>query len=163
MSSAIIFRGNVDDYDKVINLVKHEAHYNGLRSIILFLNRSYFCPDSCKGYDVENAAHHTCLGHNCSSCQRRSSWKGKGGCPDFKPGQVRIIHCKDCQRDFYGENCYKDHKVKKGKKKLSLCEKKRRRLICCAHYEVNPKQPHRRNHDNCRPSGKFVLIYNHKC
>ena len=53
--------------------------------------------------------------------------------------------------------------MKKGKKKLSLCEKKRRRLICCAHYEVNPKQPHRRNHDNCRPSGKFVLIYNHKC
>lgn len=29
--------------------------------MIAFLNRSYFCPECCKGYDVENAAHHTCL------------------------------------------------------------------------------------------------------
>jgi len=68
VSSAIIFRGNVEDYSKVIYLVKHEAHYNGLRSMIAFLNRSYFCPECCKGYDVDDAAHHTCLGRNCSSC-----------------------------------------------------------------------------------------------
>ena len=163
VSSAIIFRGNVEDYSKVIYLVKHEAHYNGLRSMIAFLNRSYFCPDCCKGYNEEDAAHNTCLTLNCSSCQRTSSWKGNGGCPDFKPGKVRTIHCKDCQQDFYGENCYKDHKVKKGKKKLSLCEKKRKCLICCAHYEVNPKQPHKCYGDNCRHCGKIVRIYNHKC
>ena len=106
VSSAIIFRSNVEDYSKVIYLVKHEALYNGLRSMIAFVNRSYFCLECCKGYNQEDAAHHKCLGRNCSSCQRTSSWKGKGGCPDFKPGKVRAIHCKDCQRDFNGENCY---------------------------------------------------------
>ena len=55
VSSAIIFRGNVADYFKVTYLVKNEAHYNGLRSMIAFLNRSYFCPDCCKGYNQEDA------------------------------------------------------------------------------------------------------------
>ena len=52
VSCARIFQGNVDEYDKVIYLVKHSAHFNGLRSMPAFLNRSYFCPDCCKGYDV---------------------------------------------------------------------------------------------------------------
>lgn len=33
VSCARIFQGNVDDYDKVIYLVKHGAHFNGLRSM----------------------------------------------------------------------------------------------------------------------------------
>ena len=138
VSSAILFRGSVEDYCNVIYLVKHEAPYNGLRSMITFLNRSYICPDCCKGYNQEDAPHHNCLGRNCLSCQRTSSWKGKGGCPHFKPGKTRTIYCKDCQRDFYGENCYKAHEVKKGKNKLSLSEKRNKCLVCCAHYEVKP-------------------------
>ena len=163
VSSVIIFQGSVEDYSKVIYLVKHQARYNGLRSMIAFLNRSYFCPDCCKGYNQEGAAHHTCLGRNCSSCQRTSSWKGKGGSSHFKPGETRTIRCKDCQRDFYGQNCYKAHKVKKGKKKLSLCEKRKKCLVCCAHYEVKPKQPHKCYHDKCHHCDNYVQIYNHKC
>ena len=83
VSCARIFQGNVDEYDKVIYFVKHGAHFNGLRSMPAFLNRSYFCPDCCKRYDVEDAANHSCLGRNCSGCQRTSSWKNKGGCPDL--------------------------------------------------------------------------------
>lgn len=45
VSCACIFQGNVDKYDKVIYLLKRGAHFNGLWSIITFLNRSYFCPD----------------------------------------------------------------------------------------------------------------------
>lgn len=100
---------------------------------------------------------------NCSSCQRTSSWKGKGGCLDFKPGKVREFHCSDCQRDFYGEKCYKAHKVKTGEKKRSLCEKRKKCLICCANYEVKPKQPHKWYYDNCCHCGNYVQIYNHKC
>lgn len=163
VSSAIIFRGIVEDYSKVIYLVKHEAHYDGLRIMIAFLNRCYFSPECCKGCDVDDAAHHTCLGRNCSSCQRKSSWKSKVGCPNFKPGKARTIHRKDCKRDFYGGNCYKAHKLKKGKTKLSLCEKKRKCLIWCAHYEIKPKQPHKCYHDNCRHCDNYAQIHNHKC
>ena len=40
VSCACIFQGNVDQYSKIIYLLKHENHYNGLRSMIAFLNRS---------------------------------------------------------------------------------------------------------------------------
>ena len=95
VSCACIFQGNVDQYSKVIYLLKHENHYNGLRSVITFLNRSYFCPDCCQGFNTDDAAHHSCKGKNCSSCQRTRSQKNNGGCPDFFPGKKRTIHCKD--------------------------------------------------------------------
>ena len=75
VSCAILFRGEVDNYSKVIYLIKHGNHFNGLRSMIAFLNRSYFCPDCCKGYNTEDAAHHSCMGCSCSSCQRTRSQK----------------------------------------------------------------------------------------
>ena len=59
VSCAILFKGNVDEYDKAIYLIKHGDHFNGLRSMIAFLNRSYLCPDCCKGYNTEDAANHS--------------------------------------------------------------------------------------------------------
>ena len=77
VSCACLFQGKVDQHSKVIYLLKHENHYNGLRSMIAFLNRSYFCPDCCKGYDVDDAANHSCRGRNCTSCQCTRSQKIK--------------------------------------------------------------------------------------
>ena len=110
-SCACIFQGDVNCYEKVIYLLKHDGHYNGLRSIAAFLNRSYFCPDCCKGFDVDDAAHHSCRGRNCNSCQCTRSQKNNGGCPDFSPGKKRS------KRNFYGPDCFNAHKVPKGKKK----------------------------------------------
>ena len=160
ISCCIIFQGNVNEYNKVIYLVKHGAHFNGLRSIIAFLNRSYFCSDCCKGYNTEDAANHSCMRRNCSSCQRTRCQKG--GCPDFKPGKKRTIHCKDRQRDFYGQDCYTDHKIKKGKKKVSPCQKYRKCLTCFKQYHVNPDEPHVCYHDTCFHCKEFVQIYDHK-
>ena len=160
ISCCIIFQGNVNEYDKVIYLVKHGAHFNGLRSIIAFLNRSYFCSDCCKGYNTEDAANHSCMRRNCSSCQRTRSQKG--GCPDFNCGKKRIIHCKDCQGDFYGQDCYTDHNIKKGKKKVSPCQKYRKCLTCFKQYHVNPDEPHVCYHDTCFHCKEFVQIYDHK-
>ena len=103
------------------------------------------------------------MGRNCTSCQGTRSQKDKGGCPDFKPDKKRTIHSKDCQRDFYGPDCYKDHKIKKGKKKVSLWQRYRKCLKCCKHYKVNPKQAHKCYHDTCRHCKDFVHIYDHKC
>lgn len=87
---------------------------------------------------------------------RTLSQKGKGGCPDFKPGKVRIIHCQDCKRDFYGPDCYKNHKEPKG-------QKFRKCLICCKQYTVHPKKPHKCYHGTCRNCNNFVNIYEHQC
>ena len=137
-SCACIFQGNVDRYEKVIYLLKHDNHYNGLRSMAAFLNRSYFCPDCCKGFNTDDAAHHSCRGRNYNSCQRTRSQKNNGGCPDFSPGKKRSIHCKDCKRDFYGPDCFNAHKVPEGKKKVSLCQKLKKCLKCCKVFKVNP-------------------------
>ena len=160
---AFLFRGEVDNYSKVIYLIKRGNNLNGLRSMMAFLNRSYFCPDCCKGYNTEDAVHHSCMGCSCSSCQRTRSHKDEGGCPDFKPCKVRSIHCKDCQRDFYGPDCFKAHKEAKGKKKVSLCEKYKKCLVCCKQHAVNPKKPHRCYYDTCSHCHEFVNIYEHKC
>ena len=149
VSCAIPFKGNVDEYNKVIYLIKHGDHFNGLRSMIALLNRSYFCPDCCKGYNTEDAAHHSCMGRSCSSSHRTRSQKDQGDCPNFKPGKQRTIHCQDCQRDFYRPDCFKAHKQPKGKKKVSLCEKYKKCPVCCKQYTVNPKKPHRCYHDTC--------------
>ena len=160
---AFLFRGEVDNYSKVIYLIKRGNNLNGLRSMMAFLNRSYFCPDCCKGYNTEDAAHHSCMGCSCSSSQRTRSHKDEGGCPDFKPGKARSIHCKDCQRDFYGPDCFKAHKEAKGKKKVSFCEKYKKCLVCCKQHTVNPKKPYRCYHDTCRHGHEFENIYEHKC
>ena len=163
VSCAFLFRGEVHNYSKVIHLIKHGNHFNGLRSMMAFLNRSYFCPDCCKGYNTEDAAHHSCMGCSCSSSQRTRSHKDEGGCPDFKPGKARSIHCKDCQRDFYGPDRFKAHKEAKGKKKVSFCEKYKKCLVCCKQHTVNPKKPYRCYHDTCRHGHEFENIYEHKC
>ena len=162
-SCACIFQGNVDRYEKVIYLLKHDNHYNGLRSMAAFLNRSYFCPDCCKGFNTDDAAHHSCRGRNCNSCQRTRSQKNNGGCPDFSPGKKRSTHCKDCKRDFYGPDCFNAHKGPKGKKKVSLCQKLKKCLKCCKVFKVNPKKPHKCFYTKCRHCKPFVHIYNHRC
>ena len=53
--------------------------------------------------------------------------------------------------------------MKTGEKKRSLCEKRKKCLICRANYEVKPKQPHKWYYDNCCHCGNYVQIYNHKC
>ena len=81
----------------------------------------------------------------------------------FFPGKKRTIQLKDCQRDFYGPDCFKAHKEPKGKKKVSLCQKLKKCLKCCKGYKVNSKKPHKCYHNTCRHCHEFVEIFNHKC
>lgn len=160
---ACIFKGDVKKYDKVIYLVKHNADYNGVKSMLSLLNRSYFCPECCKGFNDDDAAHHSCMGRSCQSCQRTRSPKNKGGCPDYASSNKRPLHCQDCGRDFYGPNCFDDHKVPKGAKKQSLCQSFKKCLQCCKGYKVNPKRPHKCYHEICRHCKQYVNIYEHRC
>ena len=139
-SGACIFRGQVKKYDKVIYLVKHNAHYNGVKSVISLLNRSYFCPDCCKGFDVDDAAHHSCKGKSCYSCQRTPK---QGGCPDYTTHKPRTLHCQDCSRDFYGPDCFEAHKTTKGGARSCLCDRLKKCTECCKVYEVHPKRSHK--------------------
>lgn len=161
VSCAIIFRGQAKNYTHVIYLVKHNAHYNGVKSMMSLLNRSYFCPDCCKGFNTDNAAHHSCMGRSCQSCQRTRSPKNQGGCPDYATNNKRTLHCQDCRRDFYGPDCFKAHKTVKGKS--CLCDRLKKCQECCKVYEVRPTLPHKCYFESCRHCKQFVNIYEHRC
>ena len=130
--------------------------------MIAFLNRSSFCPDCCKGYNVDDAAHHSCRGRNCSSCQPTRSKRNNGGCPDFSPGKKRTIHCKDSSVISMIKIVSKPIKNQKAIKK-SVFVRNFKCLKCYKGYKVNPKKPHKCYHDTSRHCHEFVEIYNHKC
>ena len=99
---------------KVIQLVKTyyeddqgetQAHYDGLYSVAPIMNRSRFCRYCCKGYDHEDAKHHNCLQWNCPSCMRRRKEHSQG-CPEYTGWSNATITCVECNRQFYGEDCY---------------------------------------------------------
>ena len=158
-SCACIFKGDVKKYSKTIYLVKHNGHYNGVKSMMSLLNRSYFCNDCCKGFNTDDAAHHSCKGKSCQSCQRTPR---QGGCPDYASNNTRTLHCKDCRRDFYGPDCFEDHKNKKGAQSC-LCDRLKKCLECCKVYEVHPKRPHKCYVEPCRHCKQWVNVYEHRC
>ena len=174
-SCAIIFKGEVRNYEKAIYLVKHNQHYNGVKSMAALLNRSYFCPECCKGYNTDDAANHSCMGRSCQSCQRTRSLKNKGGCPDYKSNSTPSLRCQDCKRNFYGPDCFEAHKVKNKttrfvkkdksvvKTKTSLCDRLKKCKECCKVYKVDFEVPHQCYHDDCKHCGEYVNVYEHKC
>ena len=111
----VIFTGSAfKNAPKVIQIVKTcyedekgetKAHYDGLYSVAPIMNGSKFCRYCCKGYDHEDANHHNCLHANCPSCKRRRSEHSEG-CAEYTGWSMPTITCKDCHRQFYGEDCF---------------------------------------------------------
>ena len=66
----------------------------------------------------------------------------------------------DCNRDFYGEACYANHKTVGGKKKNSVCQL----LHCCKDCgrEFTPKKQHKCGYCQCVTCEKYLPI-NHGC
>ena len=139
-----------DDAHKKICLLKVQNHFHGLRSIPALLNRNYYCHHCEKGYDHETSEKHNCRGQNCSSCRRTN-----GTCPKFVTYVTAEVYCDQCNRKFYGQNCYDAHK--RGAK--SVCDQFRK---CCQTYKFNPKKKHHCYHTLC-PNCKEVTHVNHRC
>ena len=179
---------------KVIQIVKTyyedkdgetKAHYDGLYSVAPIMNRSKFCRYCCKGYDHEHARHHNCLHANCPSCMRRRIKKSEG-CPDYTGWSKPTITCKECNRQFYGEDCYKAHlvqtkqeetkmesdlieKVARGndivipRKEVtkSVCEIYKKCKTCLVSYKEGVQ--HKCGHGQCINCLNYVDLYSHQC
>ena len=136
-----------DDAHKKICLLKVQNHFHGLRSFPALLNRSYYFHHCEKGYDHETSEKHNCRGQNCSSCRTT-----KGTCPKFATYVTAEVYCDQCNRKFYGQNCYDTHK--RGAK--SVCNQFRKCHECCQTYKFNPKKKHHCYHTLC-PNCKEVI------
>ena len=67
-----------------IRLLKSDAHYDGCKSFPAFVNRSYWCQDCEKGFNVDDAKNHPCRGRTCSACHRRN-------CPEYSLHATPLI------------------------------------------------------------------------
>ena len=117
--NGIIYCGNKES-DKKIILYLHDGHYDIIRSMPAFMERSYFCFKCHKGH---NNKRHACQ-NICTSCFT-----------DCKSTiNYNWIKCPDCGRSFKGEKCLKKHKhiPKKGK---STCQKYKKCETCNKTYD----------------------------
>lgn len=117
----VIYKGEqYQDAEKIIAIVKsvhieeqgkETGHFDGIYSIKGFMQRSYFCPKCCKGYNTEDSAHHRCLMKSCPGCKQRLSKKKEEGCPDCALWKKPDRSCRTCKREFYGDTCFAAHLV----------------------------------------------------
>lgn len=96
---------------RVIQLVKHQKHYDGLTSVPALIYRSYFCRHCDGAYNSEYATHRNCMGQNCPACCRTR--KGtKPGCPNYAAWLTPEVKCDRCHIKFYGSDCFAAHRQK---------------------------------------------------
>ena len=133
-----------------ICLLKSNSHYDGCTSFSGFVNRSYWCLECEKGYDVDDAKNHSCRGRKCRSC-------GRVTCPEYKFGTQPNTLCTRCNREFYGADCLQHHRQNKTCNERKCCPK------CCAEYIVIKGKKHRCGFAKCNVCEQFVKVDEHKC
>ena len=144
----LIFKGPSAPHQ--IRLLKSNDHFDGLTSFPAFINRSYYCLDCEKGYNVEDKAHHSCRGRRCTACARFN-------CEDFVPGNQPTEYCSQCNTKFFGIHCKSHHFATK------QCERHKTCANCQAQYFVIKGKKHRCGYTKCPVCRKYVNINDHRC
>ena len=134
----VIFKdATYNEVHHVIGLVKYNGHYDGLTSIPALMNRSYYCRHCDRGNNTQDAQHHNCQGQNCSACGLRNKT-----CPNFAVCVKPTIHCPDCNKMFYGQDCFEAHKVKGNKRGDKSSWSNLRNVLCAVQCILStPKSP----------------------
>ena len=147
----LIFRG--PDAEHKIIILKSDTHYEGCTKITGFINKGYWCHECDRGYSTNDAAHHSCEGTTCRSCNRNQPTP----CPDYDQFQQPTTICNQCYLPFYGPQCLAFHLSSK------TCGKQKKCLTCRAVYTVDRKHPHRCGWEECYSCHFDVPIAAHKC
>ena len=92
----------------MIYLLKNKNHFDVITSMTGFLCKSYYCHTCKKTYKRRNC--HKCPA-KCIACFKYFK--------DGKKCSGEIIECQDCNRSFFGEECFNEHKRNRGKKNYS--------------------------------------------
>ena len=88
--------------DQTVCLLKNGNHFDVITSLPGFFGENYFCKSCNKSYTRRDK--HKCP-RKCAGCFAFFS----NGEPCSDKNEDKII-CKDCNRTFYGEECFKEHK-----------------------------------------------------
>ena len=144
----LIFKG--PPAPNTICLLKANDHYNGCTSFRGFLNRGQYCVECERGYNTEDAKHHSCKGRVCKSCDRKT-------CPDYRIGTQPTTRCPRCNCLFFGADCLLFHRSG------NSCGKYRTCPLCQSVYGFNAKKRHQCGMAKCPSCEEFVQISSHRC
>ena len=133
-----------------IRLLKSNHHFDGCSSFPAFVNRSYYCVDSERGFNTNDGNNHTCQGNCCCAC-------GRFDCRHYVRGTRPTDYCTLCHCKFYGAYCKRRHVVTKQCQPVKTCFK------CQAKYTVVPNKRHQRGYAKCPVCREWVSINDHKC
>ena len=97
--------------NQMIYLLKNKNHFDVITSMTGFLCKSYYCHTCKKTYKRRNC--HKCPA-KCIACFKYFK--------DGKKCSGEIIECQDCNRSFFGEECFNEHKRDRSKPKKSKFE-----------------------------------------
>lgn len=168
----ITFKG--PENHKKIMLVHVDDHYHGCNSFSGFLERTYFCHDCDKGFKTDDYIHHPCKKIWCRGCKRNTctDWQTLKAVTPFGEIPKPRGSCPNCNRHFYGEECYLGHfqPIQTGHR--PICEYLKKCLACHSEYEAapklskNPVKPHHRHRCGwavCRFCDMEVDQSTHQC
>ena len=134
---------------KIIYLHKNKNHYDVITSMTGFLCKEHYCHTCKKPYRHRDK--HKCPS-KCLSC-----FKSNGNCKGPE------ITCKNCNRIFYGDKCFKEHvrNRSKGEKSDIVCDLVKK-CPKCSRVVSNLKK-HVCGYSECSNCKKYCNLHTHKC
>ena len=120
LNKKIYYEGE-ETFDDKIFLLKNNAHINFISSLKSFLCVEKICDYCGVGYMCANV-------HICEAICKFCIFPLHEHTKTNRDRNQR--QCGTCNRLFYSEECYKFHKMLKGKQEKSLCEKSHFCKVC---------------------------------
>lgn len=131
---------------RTLCIMLHQNHYTAMRNVQGCFGGKYLCPD-CHSHATLKSKH-KCK-YACTQCF------AKPKCSTVEP----LIACKQCNRSFYGVECFTNHMEPQGDSEEAVCDSKRKCFKCFSPYEKD----HVCGKKMCRTCEKIVEKLDHKC
>ena len=131
---------------KMIYLYKNGNHYDVITSMPGFLGKNYYCDTCKKSYTRRDR--HRCT-NKCLSCFKYNSECGGSE-----------ITCNDCNRTFFGQKCFDEHKRKRGENDI-VCDLVKKCPKC--KKTVQDLEKHICGYSECNNCREYCDLQNHKC
>ena len=144
---------NEYDNGQMIYLFKNNNHFDVITSMPGFLAKNYYCHTCKKSYTKRDC--HKCPS-KCIACFKYF--------PDGKGCSGEEIKCINCNRTFFGEKCFEEHKRDRSSKGIDdiVCEK-----VCkclkCEKTVVGCLKNHVCGYSKCKNCGEYCNMNEHLC
>ena len=147
----IIYTANKGKTDKIY-LYKTRNHFDVIKSMTAFLDVAYYCHSCKKAYTRRDK--HKCP-QKCLSCFKYF--------PDGNKCDGKNITCKQCNRVFHGNSCFKNHTSNRSKKDDdSVCSTVAKCLKCNQIILKPYIKIHKCGHKMCNNCNRYCES-KHKC